>query len=224
MSLVKPKMKRVEISQDELAVFLRTQLDSEIAFSGHTKSCCIGIVDMVNSTVTTAKLTNGHMCKYYSIFLSAMSKIIRQYEGKIIKNLGDSLLYYFPRTVDGQDADAFGDVLECGLSMLSHHGTVNKIMSEFKLPPISYRVSADYGTVSIAHSSFGREDIFGPTVNLCSKMNGAAKPDTFVIGGDLHQITKAFGGYQSSLMGGYGSGLKFDYPVYTVQRRSGKWL
>jgi class 3 adenylate cyclase len=38
-------------------------------------------VDIVNSTAITAKLTNGRMCEYYSIFLNAMSRIVRAYEG-----------------------------------------------------------------------------------------------------------------------------------------------
>jgi len=58
-------------------------------------------VNAVNSTSTTAKLVNGKLCKYYSIFLNAMSLIIKEFGGEVVKNVGDSLLYYFPGTVDG---------------------------------------------------------------------------------------------------------------------------
>ena len=90
-------------------------------------------------------------------------------------------------------------------------------MSEYGLPLISYRISADYGTVMTAKSvNSANYDIFGPPVNICAKINRKALPNGMVIGGDLHQIVKFFPRYNFELITGYSSGLKFQYPVYSV--------
>ena len=45
-------------------------------------------------------------------------------------------------------------------------------ISEEKLPLVDYRISADYGRVEIAKSSSSMsEDLFGTTINICSKIN-----------------------------------------------------
>ena len=38
--------------------------------------------------------------KYYSVFLNSMSVIIKKYGGIIVKNIGDTLIIYFPKTSD----------------------------------------------------------------------------------------------------------------------------
>ena len=207
------------INSTELFTFLKNKSEHEITFTGTTQSYCVGIIDIVNSTAITAKLTNGKMCEYYSIFLNAMSKIAKAYGATVIKNLGDSLLYYFPRTIDAIDKQSFVDALECGLAMIESRNVINQIMSECHLPTFDFRVSADYGAVSIASSPRSpAEDMFGPTVNLCSKINGTARPNSVVIGGDLHIIVKSFKHYEFGIIGAYMLGLKLDYPVYTVCR------
>ncbi|HUL51650.1 MAG TPA: adenylate/guanylate cyclase domain-containing protein [Verrucomicrobiae bacterium] len=219
-----PEKHHSRISTTELAAFLKDVSSYDMSFSGTTRSCCIGIVDIVNSTATTAKLTNGKMCRFYSIFLNAMSKILRSYDATIIKNLGDSLLYYFPGTIDGKDRLAFAGALDCALHTIELRGVINQIMSESSLPPIDFRISCDYGIVSIASSAkSSTEDMFGPTVNLCSKINGAAGHNSLVIGGDMHQIVRSFKQYDYSRIGAYMLGLKLDYPVYTVTRTKSKW-
>lgn len=213
------------ISENELFTFLKNKAEHEISFTGTTRSYCIGIVDIVNSTATTAKLTNGKMCEYYSVFLNAMSKIAKAYDASVIKNLGDSLLYYFPTTIDGIDMQGFVDVLECGLSMIESRDTINQIMSEYHLPPFDFRVSADYGIVSIASSPRSQtEDMFGPTVNLCSKINSAARPNSVIIGGDLHQIVRSLKHYEFRTIGEYMLGLKLNYPAYSVCRKESKYF
>lgn len=57
-----------------------------------------------------------------------------------------------------------------------------KMFSE-RLPPIQYRISADYGEISIPKSSSSQsEDIFGSAMNICAKINSKAQPNGFVIG------------------------------------------
>ena len=206
------------IRKDELARLVKENIRREAVFTGMSKSYCVGLVDIVNSTANTARIPSSKIGEYYGTFLSSMSTIVQEFGAKVVKNIGDSLLYYFPRTDYDSGKDSFLDVLECSLAIIDSHGTINDIMAEKFLPRTDFRVSADYGIV--AKSTSAGEDLFGPTVNLCSKINGAASTNGFVIGGDLYQIVKSVKGYDFSVLGSYGLGLKFSYPVYTVTRRA----
>lgn len=212
--------------KSELVRRLKSTLDDEITFSGNYKSCCVGIVDAVNSTNVIAKLVNGELCKYYSIFLNAMSVIIKEFGGTVVKNVGDSLLYYFPGTLDGCSNSALKDALECSIIMIESNTIINEKMHAEDLPQVNYRVSADYGNIMIAKSSNSAiDDIFGSTVNICAKINSKTASNSIGIGGDLHQIVKNFVGYDFSLMSSHSSGLKLDYPIYSVTRsKSRKWF
>ena len=87
--------------------------DEEIKFSDRSENYCVCIIDMVNSTSITAKMTNSDdVKKYYGIFINTMATIARNFEGKVIKNTGDSVIYYFPNTSDSSNEYAFRNVLE----------------------------------------------------------------------------------------------------------------
>lgn len=197
---------------------------NEVSFSDSHNSYCVGIVDIVNSTGITAILSHSKMCEYYRIFLNSMSAISREFGGIVIKNIGDSILYYFPETRDGEKKDSFKDVLECSLTMIESHNTVNKLMLDAGLPQIDYRVSCDYGKITITQSpDTFVNDIFGPTVNVCAKINIAAFPNSIAIGGDLQQLARSFSDYSFKQIGGYSLGLKMAYPVYSLYRAK-RWF
>ena len=75
--------------------------DYMVAFSGQTNSFCVGIVDMVESTKISARLPVGKLGKYYQIFLNTMADTLSRFGGRVIKNIGDSLLFYFPASAKG---------------------------------------------------------------------------------------------------------------------------
>ena len=200
---------------------LKSQLNETISFNGKTKNCCVAIVDAVNSTNTTAALTKENTCKYYGIFLNAMALIAREHGAYVVKNIGDSLLYYFceERNSNGQ---SFAKTLECGMTMLKCSKIINLILLEEGLPSLSYRISADYGTVMLAKSvTSSSDDIFGPTINICSKINRKAKPNGMVVGNDLYESVKHLKNYSFKPIVGQSVGLKFQYPVYSVTQKGG---
>ena len=75
--------------------------------------------------------------------------------------------------------------------MIALNPIINAKLKEEGLPDLSYRISADYGRVEVAKSltSTG-EDLFGATVNLCSKINSKASPNQMVIGKNLYDVIK----------------------------------
>lgn len=196
---------------------LQDTLEEIISFPGTHKNLCVCVVDAVNSTRITAPLAKDKVCKYYSIFLNAMATMAREFDATVVKNVGDSLLYYFPNTSNSTNVSAFANSLQCGLEMINARRIINDKMSEYDLPPVSYRISADYGSILTAKSiQSPTDDIFGPAVNICAKMNHLANPNSMIIGGDLYQIVKFIDCFEFHSLSGVMSGLKLAYPVYSV--------
>jgi len=196
---------------------LQNHIDEIISFNGAHKNLAVGIVDIVDSTKITAHLPKQKMCTYYGIFLNSMAMIIKEYDGVVVKNVGDSLLYYFPKT-SSFDKDSLAKSLKCGITMIKSSGIINQKMQEADLPSVHFRISQDFGDVMIAKSVISSgDDVFGVTVNLCTKINRMAKPDGMIIGHDLYQITKSQNQYDFKLIPGYSVGLKTLYPVYSVE-------
>ena len=157
----------------------------EVVFLEHSHNFCIAIVDIVGSTNMTMKIIEPKKIRtYYGIFLNITSTIAKSFAAKIVKNLGDSLMFYFPDTADASNQFAFRDALECCSTMISARDLINAHLHLQHLPcDISYRISADYGSVEVARSvSSNTFDLFGTTVNVCSKINSMASPNGIVLG------------------------------------------
>jgi two-component system, OmpR family, response regulator ChvI len=214
-------------NNDESVPFYFNSPSEEISFSGHSQNYCVCFVDMVDSTKITAQIADaGKIRKYYSIFINTMAAIARDFDAKIIKNTGDCLIYYFPKTSDSANNSAFKAVLECGITSIAASDVINaKLMEEGGLPPLYYRISADYGRVEIAKSITSQtDDLFGSTVNLCAKINSKAAPNGMVIGGDLYQVVnKSYfdDHYHFQELGGYSIvDFKHKYPIYSVESKN----
>jgi class 3 adenylate cyclase len=178
---------------------------------------------MVDSTRITVEITNTEKIKrYYFIFINTMAAIARNFGANIIKNTGDSLIYYFPKTSDSDNISDFKSVIDCGLTMIAVNPIINaKLQEELLLQSLRYRISADYGRVEIAKSlTSTNEDLFGPTVSICAKINSMAHPNGMVIGSDLYQIVKSCledEHYVFDEIGEYSiDDHKNGYPVYSV--------
>ena len=162
-----------------------------------------------------------------------MAAIARNFDAKIIKNTGTSLIYYFPKTSNPRNLAVFIDVIECSVTMMTANKVINMKLKEEALPSMHYKISADYGTFEVARSlsSPNTDDLFGSTMNVCAKINSMAPVNGMVIGSDLYYITKKFSS-SSSLFGNSGNksryhfkkigeysvmaNFKYQYPVYSV--------
>ena len=162
----------------------------QINFINFTQQYCIGFIDIINSTQETAKITDPKkLRKYYSLFLNSMSTILNQYNGKIIKNSGDNLFFYFPKTSNLSNQQALQDVFDCSTSMIKSCKPLNQELAEEDLPPINYRISLNYGLVEVALGSNNKEvDLFGSVVNECAKINSLSKSNGLVIGKNLYSL------------------------------------
>lgn len=199
-----------------LAQRLENRLEDVVSFSGTHQNYCVGIVDMVGSTKASAHLSKEKMTQYYGLFLNGMAMIAKDHGAKVVKSLGDSLLYYFPKTADYKP-EHFVCPLKCAISMIECGDIINDKMKEHGLPSVKYRISMDFGTVMLANSvASTNDDIFGSTVNVCSKINRIATPNGIVIGNDMFQMVKNFDEFAFVADSGLSLGMAIQYPVYKV--------
>jgi len=189
-----------------------------VSFLTQPSSYCVGIVDMVNSTKISAQIGSIRASRYYQIFLNSMSKIISDFGGSVIKNIGDSLVYYFPKSSGSDNKYDFTRCIECGLTMIKSQKYLSEQLVKEGLPGIDFRVSADYGSVLIMKSNVSESiDMIGPSLNMCSKINRLAEKNQFVVGGDLFEMIKKLNGYRFKEVKDFSLGFKLSYPVYSVQ-------
>jgi CheY-like chemotaxis protein len=165
-----------------------------------------------NSYIANSEKTR----KYYSIFLNTIASIAKGFDAKIIKNVGDGLVCYFPKTSDRKNDSAFQDIIGFGVTAMAARHNINRIMHEKKLPyAINYRISVDYGRVEVAETvaSGGEEDLFGSPMNLCAKINSIAPINGMAIGYNLYQILKEL----------FSDSLSFSYSKYYDFQQIGKY-
>ena len=187
----------------------------------------MGFIDLIDSTKNTITMDNLELIRnYYSKFINSTSKVVKSYIGKVIKNIGDSLLFYFPKTTDVNNMGVFGDAIECGFKILDERYSINQELSKQHLPPFNYRISLDYGVVDLALSGdYSQIDLFGSTINLCSKINSSLSiPNDITIGDNFYRILKSFSvivnNYNFINNGEYRITESNRYSTYIVKRKN----
>ncbi len=194
-----------------------------IFFSENSRMCCVGFVDMVDSTGIIAGLTTHQMSKYYSLFINWVSGIISGYSGKVVKNTGDGLLFYYDLIGDSP-IKTVRNCLNSAITLSVLHRNVNsKFISEL-LPELNYRISLDYGEVTFAQTvESTTSDIFSTTVNICAKINKVVEPNKVIIGGDLYTIARNLSGYDFQEVKKTISISKRAYPLYIISEAKTNW-
>jgi len=213
-----------KLQESLIAINLREEIIKEqenilLRFSQKNEDSCVCIVDIIQSTVLTANLSDEQTRKFYEVFLNSVAAIVKKFNGIVVKNIGDSLLFYFPN-IKANDKVAFTNVIECCLTMGESYNEINKQMIQEGLPEIAYRISITYGTVNIAKVvTSSVNDIFGSTVNRCAKINRFAFPNNLIIGSDIYENIKSQSNYDFRNMNINPTGGKQIFSVYLVTRK-----
>ena len=198
-----------------------------IRFSGDSIKSCVGFIDLVDSTKSTITMEGlNYIRRYYSTFINSVSDLVKSSNGKVVKNIGDCLLFYFPKTSNDKNENAFREVIEYALTVLNRRFSINDELSKQHLPPFNFRISIDYGVVDLALvGDYSQIDLFGSTLNLCSKINSSSLsiPNEIIIGDNFYRILKSFSSidkdYNFSKNGEYKITETIGYPTYNLQRK-----
>jgi Adenylate cyclase, family 3 (some proteins contain HAMP domain) len=215
------KLQEAEITIKQKEEVIQQQEDILLKFSQHAQNDCVGVIDMKDSTKISAKLSDGDVTKLYEIFLNFMAKIVRNYNGEVVKNIGDALMFRFPNT-NLNDDSTMKNILECCLNMIESHGVLKEKLEEEKMPELNYKISISYGSVKVAQSTTSTiSDIFGPTVNRCFKINSLCPENSLIIDNNLYETLKNFDEYDISQLSETEINQKYGYTIFQVKRMTG---
>ena len=201
--------------------------NKSIKFTDDSLKCCVCFIEFQSSINNTTITDDSSITReYYSTVINSLSQIIKRYNGKIVKSLGDRLLCYFLNFSDLNNEKAFEDVIECGLKILEKREDMNKeLLMKNNLPSVeSYKISLDYGVVDLALAGDNYQlDIFGSAVNLCSKINSSSAHNEIIIGNNFYRILKSFpnilNNYNFINNGEFKVTENIGYPTYNIKRR-----
>ncbi|MFB5605724.1 MAG: HAMP domain-containing protein [Nitrosarchaeum sp.] len=207
----------IEIKEKEDVI--KQQEDILLQFSDYSETYCVCMVDIMNSTKITAKLSESETSEFYKIFLNSIAEIVKNFGGIVVKNIGDALLFYFP-VLHSEEKSILKNCLDCCLTLGELHDDIVKKLEKQKLPVFDYRISSTYGIVRIAKTSISSvNDIFGNTVNRCAKINRLAPANRVIIGEDFYTNAKTFDDYTFKKIDDMLS-TESNYPTYLVSRKN----
>jgi len=214
------KLQEAKITIKQKDEVIQQQEDILLKFSEHIQNDCVGVIDMKDSTKISAELSGEDVTKLYEIFLNFMARIVRKYNGEVIKTIGDALLFRFPN-VDPSKPIVMKNIIECCLAMIESHGKLKEQLQAENMPELNYKVSVTYGSVKVAQSTTSNvSDIFGPTVNRCFKINSLCPQNSIVIGDNMYTILKDFHEYEFAELSDNEMKKKYGYTIFEVRRKS----
>jgi adenylate cyclase len=119
----------------------------------------VGFADMVGFTRTTRRRSTTELAEMIERFGSSTTEVIAEGRGRIVKSIGDEVLFV---------ADTVGDGAAIALALQ------DRVRAEPALPPL--RIGLAVGSV------LGRDgDVYGEVVNIAALLTGHARPDAVLV-------------------------------------------
>jgi adenylate cyclase len=128
-----------------------------------TISAGIGFADIVGYTRQTRSLKQAQLARLVDVFEARALEIVTAHDGRIIKTIGDEILYA---------ADQPGDAAAIALALVEEH------RNDEDFPQV--RVGVAWGPVL---NRLG--DVFGPTVNVAARLTSVARPARVLVDKEL---------------------------------------
>lgn len=137
-----------------------TRLDVDAVAEGeHTAFVTAGFADLVNFSALSNELDSDRLGELVEIFESRCGDVVAAHDGRMIKTIGDSVLFV------AEDADAAMDIAE---------GLVDIIGRDARLPDV--RIGLATGLVVLRLG-----DVFGPPVNLAARLTALARRNRVIV-------------------------------------------
>jgi adenylate cyclase len=150
----------VHVWRRQLAAAIERGLaDAEAAADEETLHLTVGFADQVGFTRLARRMEEAELAALVERFESRSADIVVAAGGRVIKTLGDEILFVASDPREAADA---------GLSLLAAHERDESV------PRL--RIGLATGTV-VAR----RGDVFGTTVNLASRLTALARPDSVLV-------------------------------------------
>jgi adenylate cyclase len=134
----------------------------------------VGFADLVGFTVLSQQVSERELAQIVDRFTTLAYETVVQLGGRVIKTIGDEVMYAVeqPRTA-----------VEIGLSLAEAHHDDEELSD--------VRVGVSFGDV-LDHDG----DLFGPPVNLASRITAIARPGAVVVSTEVHEALAADDAYR----------------------------
>jgi adenylate cyclase len=130
-----------------------------------TSRLAVVFVDIVGFTSRSKELTESGLVRWIEYFEAECSGLVLDHGGRVIKNIGDEVLFV---------ADDVAEAADAALTMTARGADPGDDFPEV-------RAGLAYGDVV---SRLG--DVFGPTVNIASRLTSVARPGSVLIDQGAH--------------------------------------
>ncbi|MFW3171103.1 adenylate/guanylate cyclase domain-containing protein [Geodermatophilus sp. CPCC 206100] len=132
------------------------------AGAGDRRVLSVGFADLVGYTTRSQGMGGRELGQMVEDFEATAAEVIARHHGRVVKTIGDGVLYTAVSAVDA---------VEIGLEL-------PVVWHAEERPPL--RVGAAHGTV-LTHLG----DVYSPVVNLASRLTSIARPETLLVDREL---------------------------------------
>ncbi|MDX6324754.1 MAG: adenylate cyclase [Nocardioidaceae bacterium] len=140
----------------------------------HATKISVGFADLVNFSALSNSLDTNRLGELVEIFEARCADVVAAHEGRMIKTLGDSVLFV------AEEADRAMDIA-CSL--------IDVIGSDPRLPDVSIGVATGLVVTRLG-------DVFGPPVNLSARLTALARRNRVLVDDATVEALRP-GGYET---------------------------
>ncbi|MDE0090330.1 MAG: adenylate/guanylate cyclase domain-containing protein [Thaumarchaeota archaeon] len=154
-------------------------------------------VDLVGSTQMALEISPEKVAIIMSSFAQEMAYVIKQYNGYVLKFVGDAVIGYF--VAEANQLLTADNAVNCARSMISViRDGINPILDQYDYPELKAKIGIDSGqSIVVRYGSDAKTshvDLIGPVMNIAAKIQNKAAANHVLIGSDvydrLHPETK----------------------------------
>ncbi len=165
--------------------FLLNHVDSKL-------SLVIMYADLVGSTKMSMALPVERMAKIIKAFLYELSSVVKNYNGFLLKYVGDAVIAFFPSGFNKylscdtafQCANSMINVIENGINPILENDRDN-------YPKLAIKIGIDEGENLAIQYEFDKSapiDLIGYPMNVTAKMTSLTGPNKITLGNNVYKL------------------------------------
>ncbi len=165
--------------------FLLNHVDSKL-------SLVVMYADLVGSTKMSMALPVERMAKIIKAFLYELSSVVKNYNGFLLKYVGDAVIAFFPSGFNKylscdtafQCANSMINVIENGINPILENDRDN-------YPKLAIKIGIDEGENLAIQYEFDKSapiDLIGYPMNVTAKMTSLTGPNKITVGNNVYKL------------------------------------
>jgi adenylate cyclase len=161
----------------------------EQAAEGERLDVSLFFCDLRGFTAMSANLTPQQVRIMLNEFYDALTEIILEHKGTVLKFVGDEVFAVFGAPLPVENHPQV--TLDCALAIQAAAPALSERLADMEIPAVHFGIGMNSGEVVAAHVGGGRRrqyDIVGDTVNIGSRMCGQAGKGDIVMPIDCYGL------------------------------------